>query len=122
MSKTFFVAGATGDTGSKAAQYLLDKGHKVRAFVHKNDERSLKLASLGAEIVTGDLLDFEAVRRAMEGVKGAYFVYPIKPGILQALDRYGRVDEVAALVAFVAGPESSYITGANLTVDGGMNA
>src|ERR1700720_4012021 len=39
-----------------------------------------------------------------------------------ALDRYGRVEEVAALVAFVAGPESSYITGANLTVDGGMNA
>jgi 3-oxoacyl-[acyl-carrier protein] reductase len=39
-----------------------------------------------------------------------------------ALDRYGRVEEVAALVAFVAGPESSYITGANLSVDGGMNA
>lgn len=39
-----------------------------------------------------------------------------------ALDRYGRADEVAAMVAFVAGPESSYITGANLTVDGGMNA
>jgi len=39
-----------------------------------------------------------------------------------ALDRYGHVEEVAALVAFVAGPESSYITWANLTVDGGMNA
>jgi 3-oxoacyl-[acyl-carrier protein] reductase len=39
-----------------------------------------------------------------------------------ALDRYGSVDEVAALVAFVASPESSYITGANLTVDGGTNA
>jgi 3-oxoacyl-[acyl-carrier protein] reductase len=39
-----------------------------------------------------------------------------------ALDRYGHVNEVAALVAFVAGPESSYITGANLTVDGGTNA
>src|SRR6202051_389715 len=39
-----------------------------------------------------------------------------------ALNRYGRVDEIAAMVAFVAGPESSYITGANLTVDGGMNA
>ena len=39
-----------------------------------------------------------------------------------ALNRYWHVDEVAALVAFVAGPESSYITGANLTVDGGTNA
>src|SRR6184192_4799614 len=38
------------------------------------------------------------------------------------LDRYGHTDEVAALVAFVAGPESSYINGANLTVDGGTNA
>jgi 3-oxoacyl-[acyl-carrier protein] reductase len=39
-----------------------------------------------------------------------------------ALRRYGTVDEVAALVAFVAGPESSYITGTCLTVDGGTNA
>jgi|SRR5277367_5671148 len=41
---------------------------------------------------------------------------------MTALGRYGRVEEVAALVAFVASPESSYITGANLTVDGGTNA
>jgi len=39
-----------------------------------------------------------------------------------ALNRYGSVDEVAALVAFVAGPEAGFITGANLTVDGGTNA
>jgi 3-oxoacyl-[acyl-carrier protein] reductase len=39
-----------------------------------------------------------------------------------ALNRYGTVDDVAALVAFVASPEASYITGANLTVDGGTNA
>jgi 3-oxoacyl-[acyl-carrier protein] reductase len=39
-----------------------------------------------------------------------------------ALGRYGHVDDVAALVAFVASPEASYITGANLTVDGGTNA
>jgi 3-oxoacyl-[acyl-carrier protein] reductase len=39
-----------------------------------------------------------------------------------ALNRYGRVDEVAALVAFIASSESAYITGANLTVDGGTNA
>jgi 3-oxoacyl-[acyl-carrier protein] reductase len=39
-----------------------------------------------------------------------------------ALNRYGHVDEVAALVAFIASPEAAYITGTNLTVDGGTNA
>jgi 3-oxoacyl-[acyl-carrier protein] reductase len=39
-----------------------------------------------------------------------------------ALKRYGHVEEVAALVSFVASPEAAYITGANLTVDGGTNA
>jgi 3-oxoacyl-[acyl-carrier protein] reductase len=39
-----------------------------------------------------------------------------------ALKRYGRVEEVAALVAFVAGPQADYITGTSLTVDGGTNA
>jgi 3-oxoacyl-[acyl-carrier protein] reductase len=39
-----------------------------------------------------------------------------------ALGRYGKVDEVAALVAFVASPEAAYITAANLTIDGGTNA
>ena len=39
-----------------------------------------------------------------------------------ALKRYGSVDDIAAMVAFVASPQASYITGANLTVDGGTNA
>jgi 3-oxoacyl-[acyl-carrier protein] reductase len=39
-----------------------------------------------------------------------------------ALKRYGKVEEIAAMVSFVAGPEAAYITGASLTVDGGTNA
>jgi 3-oxoacyl-[acyl-carrier protein] reductase len=41
---------------------------------------------------------------------------------MTALNRYGVVDDVASLVAFVASPEAAYITGASLTVDGGTNA
>ena len=37
-----------------------------------------------------------------------------------ALGRYGTAEEVAAAVAFLAGPSASYITGASLTVDGGF--
>ena len=39
-----------------------------------------------------------------------------------ALGRYGRVEDIAAMVAFVAGPDAGYITGTSLTVDGGTNA
>lgn len=39
-----------------------------------------------------------------------------------ALGRYGRPEEIAAAVAFLAGPDATYITGATLNVDGGWNA
>jgi 3-oxoacyl-[acyl-carrier protein] reductase len=39
-----------------------------------------------------------------------------------ALKRYGKPEEVAAVVAFLARPEASYVTGASINVDGGYNA
>jgi 3-oxoacyl-[acyl-carrier protein] reductase len=39
-----------------------------------------------------------------------------------ALDRYGKADEIAALVAYLAGPEAGFVTGASLDIDGGFSA
>ena len=41
---------------------------------------------------------------------------------LMALPRYGRPEEIASFVAYLAGPEAGYITGASLTIDGGFAA
>ena len=39
-----------------------------------------------------------------------------------ALGRYGKPQEIAEVVAFLAGTESAYLTGACINVDGGWNA
>ena len=39
-----------------------------------------------------------------------------------SVGRYGRVEEIASAVAFLAHPDSAFINGENLTVDGGWNA
>jgi 3-oxoacyl-[acyl-carrier protein] reductase len=41
---------------------------------------------------------------------------------LMALPRYGTGDEIAAMVAYLAGPEAGFVTGASLTIDGGFTA
>jgi 3-oxoacyl-[acyl-carrier protein] reductase len=41
---------------------------------------------------------------------------------LMAVPRYGSVDEIAAFVTYLAGPEAGFITGASLTIDGGFTA
>lgn len=41
---------------------------------------------------------------------------------LTSVGRFGRVEEIASAVAFLAHPESAFINGENLTVDGGWNA
>lgn len=39
-----------------------------------------------------------------------------------ALARFGTADEVASMVAYLAGPEAGYVTGAEFAVDGGHAA
>jgi 3-oxoacyl-[acyl-carrier protein] reductase len=41
---------------------------------------------------------------------------------LMALPRYSSADEIAAMVAYLAGPEAGFVTGASLTIDGGFTA
>jgi uncharacterized protein YbjT (DUF2867 family) len=97
----FLITGATGATGGAAAALLLDKGREVRAFVHREDERSDALRRRGAEVIVGDLLDFDRVRDALRGVSGAYFVYPIRPGLVQATAQFAQSATEAGVGAIV---------------------
>jgi NAD(P)H dehydrogenase (quinone) len=82
--RKYLITGATGKTGAHTVRHLLNQGHAVRAFVHREDERSSALRNEGAEVVVGDLLEHDDVIRAMDGVTGAYLCYPVRPGYIQA--------------------------------------
>ncbi|GLS05057.1 3-ketoacyl-ACP reductase [Chitiniphilus shinanonensis] len=41
---------------------------------------------------------------------------------LMAVPRHAHPDEIAGMVAYVASAEAAFVTGANLTIDGGFNA
>src|SRR5690349_19931027 len=82
--RLFLITGATGKTGETSVHLLLQRGHRVRALVHRDDDRSQALAAAGAEVVVGDLLNFHDVSSAMRGVSGAYLSYPVAPGLLEA--------------------------------------
>lgn len=99
--KLFLITGATGNTGETTVRLLLQRGHRVRAFVHRIDARSENLSADGAEIVVGDLLDFHAVSAAMRGVTGGYFCYPINPGLLDATAIFAQTASEAGVKAVV---------------------
>ncbi|WP_414447659.1 NmrA family NAD(P)-binding protein [Burkholderia sp. 22PA0099] len=90
MNTTILIAGAAGSTGRVATAQLLEKGFAVRALVRRQDARAEKLQALGAEIVVADLLDFRAVRRAFDGAQRGYFVYPMRPGLLEATANFAQ--------------------------------
>src|SRR6266481_6992200 len=102
MTQTkFLITGATGYTGGYTVRQLLEKNQAVRVLAHRPDERSEQLQKVGAEVVFGDFLDFDAVRAALNGVQRAYFCYPINPGLVQATAQFAQAAKEAGVEVIV---------------------
>jgi uncharacterized protein YbjT (DUF2867 family) len=88
VAKPILVTGAAGgdqgSTGNRVVHLLVERGIPVRALVHQVDERSQRLRALGVEVVPGDLLNLDPVRKAMQDIARAYFTYPVDDGLLEA--------------------------------------
>lgn len=95
------VTGAAGFTGGAAVDAALKLGLPVRAFVHADDARAATLRARGVEVAIGDLSDIDSVRAALEGVRAAYFVYPIGPGIIDATAYFAQAAKEAGVGAIV---------------------
>ena len=72
---------------------------------------------LGPRGITVNTIQPGPIDTDMNPADGAF-----APKLLEitALPRYGSADEVAAMVAYLAGPEAGYVTGASLAIDGGF--
>ena len=94
------------------AVYALTKG-AVASFT-----RGLA-RDLGARGITANTIQPGPVDTDMNPATGP-FAETLKG--LMAIKRYGRGDEVASLVAHLAGPDGGFITGAGFKIDGGFDA
>ena len=101
MSRKVLISGATGDTGGAAVRESLALGLDVRAMAHGMDSRSETLKILGAELVTGDLTEIDTIRAAMEGVDAAYFVWPVKEGLIQAAVNFAQAAKEAGVATVI---------------------
>lgn len=95
------VSGATGRTGGAAIDELLKMGKRVRAYVRTDDERAAALRERGVEIAIGDFTDIDAIRAAMEGIRSAYFLYPLAPGIIDGAAYFAQAAKEAGVQAIV---------------------
>ncbi len=102
--RPILVTGAAGDIGAigrNLTAMLLDKGHKVRALVRREDERADALRRLGAQVVLGDLTDLDSMHRALEGVSRLYFGMSVSAAYLEATVNTAAVAREHSVEAFV---------------------
>jgi len=95
------AAGAAGGIGRSLTEFLLAKGHKVRALVRREDERAEALRRLGAEVVQGDLTDLISMHRAIKGCRRIYFGMSVSPACLEATVNSAAVARHYCVEAFV---------------------
>jgi NAD(P)H dehydrogenase (quinone) len=95
------VSGATGRTGGSAIDALMKTGRHVRAYVRNDDGRADALRKSGVEIAIGDFTDIDTIRSAMEGIRSAYFLHPISPGIVTASVYFAQAAKEAGVGAIV---------------------
>lgn len=95
------VSGATGRTGGVAIDELLKMGRSVRAYVRTDDDRADVLRKRGVDIAVGDFTNIDDIRAAMEGIRSAYFLHPIAPGIICAAAYFAQAAKEAGLEAIV---------------------
>ena len=100
-TELFLITGAAGNTGAHTVGLLRERGLRVRALVHRLDDRAARLSEQGAEVVQGDLLDFHSVSAATAGVTAAYFNYPISPGLIEATVNFAQAASEAGVHAVV---------------------
>jgi uncharacterized protein YbjT (DUF2867 family) len=95
------AAGQVGAVGRSLTEMLIDRGLKVRAFVQTDDDRADALRQKGADVVVGDLLDLDAVHRAVEGCDRIYFGMSIASTYLEAAANMTAVAKHHGVDAFV---------------------
>jgi uncharacterized protein YbjT (DUF2867 family) len=95
------AAGRVGGIGRTVAELLLQQGRAVRAMVRTEDERALALRDMGAEVVTGNLLELDAMHRAIAGCETMYFGMSVSEDYVAATVNAAAVAKHHGVQAFV---------------------
>ena len=95
------AAGRTGAVGRTVVELLLKQGKAVRAMVRTEDERARALRDMGAEVVAGDLLDLQALHKAIAGCDTMYFGMSVSDDYLAATVNVAAVAKHYAVKAFI---------------------